>query len=180
MHACGSAGSERGAFEYGADTLFVQRMAGLMQYREQRLADIMLVHAGGNPHVSCRQRRAEWMMGFVEATALEVVSNALGHEQAEVELCRLVESAVQAAIVDRRLLSDGAHERDQRFPQRRKQAAYRRRRHAFIGAIDQRIGNVGIGREKAGVLAAKIDAHFQEGSHGGEVVCRPGPRPGVV
>src|SRR6476660_7111212 len=35
MHACGSAGSERGAFEYGADTLFVQRVAGLMQYREQ-------------------------------------------------------------------------------------------------------------------------------------------------
>ena len=72
-----------------------------------------------------------------EATALKVVSNAFGHEQAEVELCRLVESAVQAAVVDRRLLGDGAHERDQRFPQCRKQAAYRRRRHAFIGAVDQ-------------------------------------------
>ena len=155
-------------------------MAGLVQYREQCLADITLVDTGGDPYIAGRQSRTEWMMCLVESPTVKVISDALGYGQAEVELCRFVESAAQAAVVDRRLSGDGAHDRHQRFPQRGKQAAHRRRRHGFICDIDQRVSNVSIGREKIRILAAKIDSLFEERPHGGEVVCRPGARPSII
>ena len=114
------------------------------------------------------------------AAPVKVVSDALGYGQAEVELCRFVESAAQAVVVDRRLSDDGAHDRYQGFPQRGKQAVHRRRRHAFICDIDQRVSDVSIGREKVRILAAKIDSLFEERPHGGEVVCRPGARPSII
>ena len=57
---------------------------------------------------------------------------------------------------------------------------HRRRRHAFICDIDQRVSDVSIGREKIRILAAEIDSLFQERPHGGEVVCRPGARPSII
>src|SRR4249919_2668433 len=139
MYAGGRARSERGAFEFGADPLFVQRMAGLVQYREQGLADITLVDTGGDPYIAGRQSRTEWMMCLVQPPPVKVVSDALGYGQAEVELRRFVESASQAVVGDRRLSGDGTHDRYQGFSQRGKQAAHLRRRHAFIRDIDQRV-----------------------------------------
>ena len=60
------------------------------------------------------------------------------------------------------------------------QLAHRGRRHALVGAVDQRIGDVGVGGEEAGILAAEVERLLQEGTHGGEVVGRARARPGVV
>jgi hypothetical protein len=51
------------------------------------------------------------MMGLVEPTPVEIVSNALGHEEAEVELRGFVERAAQTVVVRGRLIRDGAHDR---------------------------------------------------------------------
>ena len=62
----------------------------------------------------------------------------------------------------------------------RQNLADRRRRHAFVGVVDMRIGDVLVGSEEAGIFAAEIERLFQIRHHGGEVVRRPRPRPGVV
>ena len=92
----------------------------------------------------------------------------------------LGKSAAQAGIVGQRLLGDGAHDRHQLGAQLVEQRAHAGHRHALVGAVDQRIGDVVVGAEIAGVLAAEIQRLLQEGAHGREVVGRPRPRPGVV
>src|ERR1700761_3609434 len=77
---------ERGPFVGRGHALLVHRMSGLMQRREQRVADIVLAHPCGDPDVSRRKLGAERMAGFVEASAFEVVAHLSGDLQAKVEL----------------------------------------------------------------------------------------------
>src|SRR5262249_9715155 len=85
---------KRRAFERGAHPLLVERVAGFVDGREQRLGDVVLVDAGGNPHVAARKRRAERMVRQVLASAREVVAHPPGDAEAEVELLRRAELAV--------------------------------------------------------------------------------------
>jgi hypothetical protein len=54
------------------------------------------------------------------------------------------------------------------------------RRHALVGAVDQRIGDVLVGREKVGVSAAEVECLFEHRTHGGKIVGRARARPGIV
>ena len=155
-------------------------MARLVQGREQRLLDVAIAHAGGDTHVVDRELGAEWVVRLVEPAALEAVAEAFGDAQAEVELCRLAEDAAQAAIVGRRLRGDGAHHRHEVTLELAEQCAHRGRGHALVSVVDKWVGDVRVGREEAGVFAADIEGLFQEWRHGGEVVRRPRPRPGIV
>ena len=53
------------------------------------------------------------MVRLVQAAAVEVVAEALGDAEAEVELRLLGEGAAQAGVVGRLLRGDGAHDRHQ-------------------------------------------------------------------
>ena len=70
----------------------------------------------------------------------------------------------QAAIVRRRLLGDRAHHRHQLAPQLREQRLHRGRRHALVGVVDQRIGDVVVGREELGILAAEVERRSRNGT----------------
>ena len=96
------------------------------------------------------------------------------------DLRRLGERAAQAAVVGRLLLGDGAHDRHQRRAQLLEQRQHRGRRHALVGAVDQRVGDVLVGREEVGVLPAEVERLLEQRAHGGEVVGRPRARPGIV
>src|SRR5262249_56287730 len=107
----GMKAAKGGAVGGGARRRLVERVAGFVDGREQRLGDVVLVDAGGNPHVAARKRRAERMVRQVLASAREVVAHPPGDAEAEVELLRRAELAVQAAVVGGRLLADRAYHR---------------------------------------------------------------------
>ncbi len=88
--------------------------------------------------------------------------------------------AAQAGIVGHRLLGDGAHDRHQLGAQLGEQRAHAGDRHALVGTVDQRVGDVRVGTEVVGKPAAEIQRLLEIGPHGGEVVGRPRARPGVV
>ena len=120
------------------------------------------------------------MMGLVEPAALEVVADPPGHGAAECELRRLVERAMQGVVGGGRLRRDRMHDRHQLAAQLGEQGAHRCGGHALVGAVDQRIGDVRIGRKETGIFPAELDGPFQERRHGREIVGRPCPRPGIV
>ena len=101
-------------------------------------------------------------MRLVEPAALEVVAEARGDLEAEVELRllgkaprRQLSSATGCSAMARTI---GTSSRAQLGEQR----AHRGRRHALVGAVDQRIGDVVVGREEAGILAAEIERLLQD------------------
>ena len=96
VHAGRDAVAERRAFERGAHALLVHGVAGLVQRREQRVAEVVLVDARGDAHVAGGEFGAERMVREIEPPAREVVAHALGDAQAEIELRRLGESLPQA------------------------------------------------------------------------------------
>ncbi len=91
--------SQRRAVERGAYTLFVHRMAGLMQRREQYIARVVLVDVSGDAHVAGRKARAERMMGKIKSATVEIVAQALSDIQGKFKLgrfgksCRRLESS---------------------------------------------------------------------------------------
>ena len=78
------------------DALLVHGVAGLMDGAEKRVAQIVLVHPGGDAHVAQRKTGGEGMGGLILAAALEVIAQALDHVQAEGQLLRLRVRLVQA------------------------------------------------------------------------------------
>src|SRR5215831_12151588 len=58
-------------------------MAAFVDRREQGLANVGLVEARGDAHIAGGELGAKRMMGFVDAAALEVVSEPLGHGDVE-------------------------------------------------------------------------------------------------
>ncbi len=103
VHAGRGTAAERRAVESGRDALLVHGVPGLVDGREQRLADVVQIDPRGDPHVARGEARRERMMRLVEPPALEVVAEALDHVAAERDLRRLVEGSVQDAVVDRGL-----------------------------------------------------------------------------
>src|ERR1700730_7672946 len=103
--------SERRALKRSGDTLLVKRMTGLVHGREQRVAKVSFIDAGGNAHVPRRELAAEWMMGLIEPPAIHVVAEPLDHRKAEVELRRHPERTAQTVIAGNRLIGNGAHDR---------------------------------------------------------------------
>ena len=120
------------------------------------------------------------MMGLVEPAAFEIVAESPDHGAAERELRRLVERAVQDVVVDRGLGAIACTIGTSSLAQLGEQRLDRCGRHALVGAVDQGIGDVRIGRKEAGIFPAQLDGPFEERRHGREVVGRPRPRPGVV
>ena len=117
---------------------------------------------------------------MIEAPALEVVAHLRSEGEREIELCFFVERTVETASIRQRLIRNGADDRSKLAPELRKERADGSRRHAFVGVVDQRIGNMRVGREEAGVFAAEIERLLQERKHGGKIVRRPCSRPGII
>ncbi len=120
------------------------------------------------------------MVRLVEPAALEVVTEAPDHGDAEIDLRGLREGALEAAVVGGLLPGDGAHDRHERRAQLLEERRHGGHRHAFVGAIDQRVGNVGVRPEEAGVLPAEVECLLQQRPHGGEIIGWPRARPGIV
>ena len=78
--------AERRAVERSADSLLVHGVTGLVQRREQRISKIALIDAGGDADVVTRKPGAEWMVGEVEAAALEIVAQTLCNMQGKIKL----------------------------------------------------------------------------------------------
>ena len=119
MHAGRRPVPERRAFERGAHALLIERMAGLVQRREQCLADVAFIDPGRDAHVTDRELGAERMMRRVEPSTMEVIAHALGHRAAEIELGIFGERSAQTAVVGRRLLGYRLRDRHQLFAQLR-------------------------------------------------------------
>src|SRR2546423_12110094 len=97
MHAGRSPARQRRAFEGRIDTLLVEGVTSLVQRREQGVADVVLAHPRGDPHVAGRKSRAERMVSLVEPAAIEVVAKAPRHSESEIKLRRFGKGSVQAA-----------------------------------------------------------------------------------
>src|SRR5215475_9095036 len=111
MHASRGAPSQGCSFERRAHTLLVECVPRFMQRREQGVAEIGFVDAGGDPHVAGRELGAEWMMGLVEAAAIEVIAVVLDNGETERELLALSEGAAQAGVIGQRLVGNGTYQR---------------------------------------------------------------------
>ena len=155
-------------------------MTRLVQDREQAIADVVLLDAGGDAHVARGEPGAEGVVRLVEAAAIEVVAEALDHGDGEVEL-RLLREICRAAPRRRpALFGDGSHDGHQLGAQLLEEGAYAGDRHALVRTVDQRIGDVLVGAQVVGILATEVERLLQVRAHGGEVVGGPGARPGVV
>src|SRR5271166_3775439 len=104
MDARGNAAPERGPLVGGIHALLVHRVPGLMQRREKGVADVVLAHPGGDPDVARGKLGTERVARLVEPSAFEVVAHLPGNLQAEVELRRFVERAIEPGVVHWRLL----------------------------------------------------------------------------
>jgi hypothetical protein len=102
------------------------------------------------------------MMGLVESSAIGVVAELLDHRKAEIQLRRPAERTTQAVVAWNGLIGNGAHDRYQFAPELGKERADQICRHAFLVGVDQRVGDMLIGRKKASVFAAEINGLFQE------------------
>src|SRR6478736_241952 len=80
----GNPAAERGAFVGRVHALLVHRMSGLMQRREEGVADVVLAHPGRDPDVARRKLGAERVAGLVEPPAFEVVAHLSGDLQPKV------------------------------------------------------------------------------------------------
>ena len=86
MDAGRDTSAERRAIERSADSLLVHGVAGLVQCREQRVAKVVLVDAGGDADVASRKSSAERMVGEVEPSALKYVAETFRNTQGKLEL----------------------------------------------------------------------------------------------
>jgi hypothetical protein len=180
VHAGRDAMAEGRAFERGTHALLVHGVTRLVQRREQRIAEVVLVDARGDANVAGGEFGAERMVREIEPAARRVVSHPPGDAEAEIELRRLGKFLPQAGVVRRRLIADRPHHRDEFAPQFVEQAPDRRRRHAFVGIVDMRVGDVFVRGEELGVFATQCERLFQIRHHRGEVVRGSRASPGVV
>jgi hypothetical protein len=141
---------------------------------------MLFVSAGGDPDVPSREFCAKRMMRLVEPSAIKVVAKLLDNQKAVIQLRQLGERATQAVVAGEGLLGNGVHDRQQFAPEFGKKRADGRCRHTLLGGIDQRIGNMLIGRKKTRIFTAKINGLFQERPHGSKVVRRSRPCPGII
>src|SRR5205823_2538366 len=83
VHAGRGARPKRRTFVARIDALFVKRVAGFVQGREQRFAEIVVLDARGYAHVAGAELGTKGVMRLVEAAAVEVVAEALDRHHAE-------------------------------------------------------------------------------------------------
>ena len=105
------------------------------------------------------------MVREVEPATLEVVAQPLGGALGELQLRRLAKIPMETGIVGLRLRADRIQQRHKPALQLAEQLSDRRRRHAFVGIVDLRIGNVRIGSEELGIFAAEFERRFQQRHH---------------
>ena len=149
MHARRHAVARRRRRKRTIDALFVHGVAGLVQRREQRVAEVVLIDASGDAYVAFGKRRAERMAGEIEPAALEIIADPLGGKLGEFQLLGLRKIPANAAIIHLGLRADRIEQRHEPALEFAEQFADRRRGHALVGIVDMRIGNVRIRREKA-------------------------------
>ena len=92
---------------------------------ENSASEMFFVDSGGNPDVSRGELGAERMMGLVEPPAIGIVAELLDHRKAELQLLRLAERTMQAAVAGNGLIGNGAHDRYQFAPESGKERADR-------------------------------------------------------
>ena len=171
---------ERRSLQVGADPLLVDAVAGLVERAEQGVGHIVVAHPRGDAHVAQRELGHERVVGLVLPPALEVVAELLDHPEPEGELRPLGRAMMEARIVHRRLRRDGVHQRDQPSAQLGEDSPQRRGLHPVVRVVDQRVGDALVSREEAREAAAQVQRLLEERAHPGEIVRRPGLRPGLV
>ena len=119
-------------------------------------------------------------MRLVQPAAVEVVAEAFDHIHGEVPLRSLREVLAQTGVVGRRLRRDRFDDRHKLAAQLAEERPQRRDLHAVVGDVDQRIGDVLVGREIVGQLAAEVEGLLQQRSHLGEVVRRARLGPDLI
>ena len=173
VHAGGCAHGERCALERGVDALLVHGVPRLVQRREQRFAEVVLLGARRDAHVADGEGRAEGMGRLVLATARGVEAESFGDAEAEGELAVDSERSLQAGVVGGRSSRQLLDQRHEFLAQALKQRADRLHRHAVVGAVDQGIGDVLAIAHQLGRTAAEVEDSREVIGDGGEVVGRP-------
>ena len=128
-----------------------------MCIRDRRLSEIAVIHAGCDSDITRGKPGAEWMQGLIEAASIKVVANPFDHEEAKSKLFSLAKGPAQTCVVCRRFTAYGLHDRHQLASQLRKQRADRSRRHALVGIVNVRVGDMLVRSEEVCVFASKID-----------------------
>ncbi len=180
VDARGGAAGQDGAVVGRVDALLVHGVPRLVQGAEEALGQVVLVEAGGDAHIAAREPDREGVGGLVLAPPAEVVAEVAGDLLAEGLLLSLGEVAAQAAIVGGRPLGDRLGQGHQARPQGREERAHRLGLHAIVGAVDQRVGDMGVAGEAVGHAPAQLEGSLEVGQHSGDIVGGAGFGPGVV
>ena len=180
MDTGGRAACKRRAFQFHADALFIKRVPGFVQSREERIADIVLPGTRGDTHIPQGELRHERMVRLIASATLELIAEPLCDIHAELKLLILREILAQTRIIGRRLFGNRAGNWDQFFPQIRKNTADIGSLHPVIPRFNQRIGDVFIARKEIGGLAAIRQRFLQIGTHPFKIVRRTRRCPSLI
>ena len=155
-------------------------MTGFVDDREERVAQVVLAHAGGDAHVADREARGEGVRREVQAAAVEVITDGSRHLFAKGQLCLGGEMLLEAGVIGERLAGDGLDDRHQLGAQRGEDALDVGGLHARVGIVDERVGDVVAAGKIAGELARKVEVALKFGQNPGIVIGGAGLGPGLV
>ena len=170
MDAGGSAMGDGQAIELLRHALLIHGVAGFVQGGEDRISQMRVLAAGGDAHVAITEADREGMVRFIQAATGKIIAVGGADFPREFVLLFLREIAEEAGIIDRFRGLDSLHERYEGGAQIGENGADLGGRHPFFGASDERIGDVVITGEEAGVFAGEEQRLFEVRLYGGEVV----------
>ncbi len=163
----------RGGVVLGVEALLVHRVARLVDVGEEGGADVVLVVAGGDPHV-VDGSRGEGVGGLVQAAPLPVVADVAHHHDAELLLLLQWPGLGQDALVRVHvrvdyLLDDG----DQPLSQVGEHHLHVLGAGARLVLVDEGVVQVVLVADVLGHLDLQLDHLLEEGGEVGVVVVRP-------
>ena len=171
---------ERGGFVRHVYPLLIHGVPGLVHVAEECLAQEVFLDARSDTHIAERELGHERMMRLVLPPAIEIVAQRLDDFPTESQLLRFGIELLQAAVIGNRLCGNRLHDRHQLCSKFRKQRPHCGDRHALVGEIDQRIGDVLISGKAIRQLPTLIECLFQIRLHAFEIVGRTRFRPDLI
>src|SRR5258706_11732224 len=107
-------------------------MAGLVQRAEERVTEIVLLHARRDPHVAERERGLKRMMRLVLPAAIEIVAKTFDDFLTKSQLSDFGKILREAEIVRGWLRCDRLHDGNELFTQLREDLTDGRSLHTVI------------------------------------------------
>ena len=179
VHGRGDAVGERGPEEPRVDLPLVQPVAELVQTR-QKAVDVVLVEASRQADVVDRHRHLERMDRVVEAPRLVVHPPRLDDRERHSPLRRPREGAVQARVVDRFVVGDGADHRHEAFLEPVEDRLHLGRLHARLVVVEHDVVGIAIVVEARDVAPPQLEVPLEVREHDRVVVLGPRTQPCAI